>query len=476
VAPFYFRQRQPGGVDVDAGLGFFWSRDRRRHTHTLVAGPYFHRLSRKALYSGVAPFALWEDSEERRRFYSIFGTFHFQDKREGGHTTIAPPLWFDRQRPNGRRIWAAVPFMAGGRRLYNFTRFGIAAPGFVDFFRIGKNHRFTGWVPFLFRYQKCGFQEDDASSCRYTVWGSAPLFLYGRDGQGRRTHGLLGLYYADRRPGGFRLLTLPFGVTWKKDESLSWYVATLGVKTTRTHRRTMFLPFFWRKAHRTEDTSTTVVPPIFVSRRRQDRRFLSAGLVFWQARQQHKVTTTILPPVFLHAHAWQQRRLTWLLPLFVRDDHKAKDSTFTMVPPLAYVQRRKGKDLDFVQFPLVWHIERGENEGTFGAFLWWDIRVKKTAVQLVPGVFTRVRKREGGITTVLGPGLAWWRKDGDDRHVRVLFGAFGGGVENGRRYATVFGAHIDRGPVSPAAKRTTKRQRRKMVTRTSGSSSVGRSS
>ena len=45
IVPLYFGQRQPGGVDVDASLLVVWSRDTTRHTHTLVAGPFYHRLS-----------------------------------------------------------------------------------------------------------------------------------------------------------------------------------------------------------------------------------------------------------------------------------------------------------------------------------------------------------------------------------------------------------------------------------------------
>src|SRR5690606_16410890 len=66
IAPLYFHQRQPGGVDVDAGLLFFWSRDRTRRTHTLVAGPFYHRLQRDKLLTGLGPLAYWEDSPKRR--------------------------------------------------------------------------------------------------------------------------------------------------------------------------------------------------------------------------------------------------------------------------------------------------------------------------------------------------------------------------------------------------------------------------
>ncbi|MBX7084083.1 MAG: hypothetical protein K1X88_33045, partial [Nannocystaceae bacterium] len=467
VAPFYFRQRQPGGVDVDAGLGFFWSRDRTRRTHTIVAGPFFHRLSRTSLSTGFAPVAWWMDSEKRRRLIALPVIVHVANKQNREHTTVAVPFWFDRRRANGRRTWGAFPFAFGGRRLYNFTRFSLAPPGFVDVFRIQRNARFTGFAPLLWRYRKCGFLAADDPKCTYTLWGSAPLFVYGKDGQGRVTHGSL-LYVYDRKPGRVRLYTPLFGINNEPGKVLGWYAGPVGVRTSNTWRRTMVFPLWFRRAHRLEKRSLTLAaPPLFIARRREDRRFFEAGLVVWQSRQPHKVSTAVLPPLFFHSHAWAQRRLTWVFPLVLRDDNWGQDQTWTVIGPLAYIQRRRGENLDVVQFPLVWHIERGENRGTFGAFLWWDIERKGKHVQVVPGLFTRAAGRRADVR-VVGPGLAWWTRGRGategDFHWRVLLGLFGGGVEAGRRYVSIFGGRIDRGPGvapperKPRPKRTRKRR------------------
>jgi hypothetical protein len=473
VAPFYFRQRQPGGVDVDAGLGFFWSRDRRRHTHTIIAGPAFHRLSRKQIHTGVAPLYWWMDSEDKRRLIALPAVVHMENKAVGSHTTVAMPLWFDRLQANGRRTWAAFPFVFGGKRQYNFTRFSLVPPGYVDRFRLGRNYRFTGFVPLWFRYQKCGFKADDDPACAYELHGSFPLFLAGRDGRGRRTHGALGLYYFDRKPDGWRFYTLPFGLRHEPKKTLAWYFFPLYVKTTQTHNRVFLLPLYFRKAHRLEDESTTVIaPPLYIGQHKRDQRWFEAGLLVWQFRQQHKVSTAIVPPVFFHGHAYAERRLMWVLPLFLRDNHMARDTAWTTIFPALYVQRRKGENLDLVQFPLVWHIERGENQGTFGAFVWWDIRRKGKTTQLVPGLFAR-HATPSRDTKVIGPGLAWWirgqGKDEGDLHWRALFGIFGGGREKDVRYVALFGAKIPvRGgrerraqPGERPAKKTAKRKRRR---------------
>ncbi|MCA9653550.1 MAG: hypothetical protein H6712_02125 [Myxococcales bacterium] len=472
VAPFYFRQRQPGGVDVDAGLGFFYSRDPTRHTHTLVAGPAFHRLSRERIHAGVVPLYWWMDSTTKRRLIALPMTIHVEDKSKNSYTTLSIPLWFDRRQANGRRTWGAFPFVFGGRSLYAITRFSVAPPGYFDVFRLRRNIRFTGYVPLLFRYQKCGFRIEDEASCQYTLWGSAPLFLYGRDGQGRRTHGAL-VYYWDRRPEGIRLYTPVFGVTNEPGKTLGWYAGPVGRRTTNTWVRTHVFPLYFRRSHRLEDRSFTLAaPPLFISRVRKDQRFFEAGLLVWQFRQPHRVATAVVPPVFFHSHAYAERRLTWVLPLFLRDDHWAKDQTWTALGPVLYVQRRKGEDLDFVQFPLVWHIERGPTEFTFGAFAWWDVRTKKgKMLQLVPGAFTRWATPERD-TKIIGPGLGWWTKGRGategDLHWRALFGLFGAGVEAGTRYIAILGRKIPRGAAvrvdpkgSSGAKGSTSRRERR---------------
>jgi hypothetical protein len=305
-----------------------------------------------------------------------------------------------------------------------------------------------------------------------------PFFMYGKDGQGRRTHGALLAYYWDRSKNGTKLYTPLFGLNNQPGKELGWYAGgpLLAVKTTNTHRRVMVFPLYYRKAHRLEDRSLTlVVPPLYVGRMREERKFFQVGLLYWQARKPHKVTVAAAPPIFLYQYAYEQRRLYWFLPLFIRDNNMAEDTAWTAVPVL-YTQRRKGENLDFVQFPLIWHIERGENQGTFGAFVWWDIRRKGKMFQTVPVLFSRAKNKKRDLK-VIGPGLGWWTKglgqNAGNRSWRALFGLFGGGVENGRKYVSIFGGRIDRGPAPGAAtpaggasaKPTSKRALRKLERR-----------
>ena len=451
LVPFYFRQRQPDGVDVDAGLPFFFSRDKHRKTHTLVVGPGFHRKSRTALNAGIVPLYWWHDDEKLRRLVSLPLVYHTLNKQSGARTTVAVPFWFDFRRANGSRAWVAFPFAIGNKKLHNFTRFGIAAAGYVDIFRLAKNYRFTGVVPLAFRYQKCGFREGDDPKCAYTLYGSYPLFMYGSDGNGRVTHSALSLYYFDKDKRGTSFFTPIGGARVRPGEELIWYAGPVGRGVTRKHITTAAFPLFFHRKHRTKNKHTTLVaPPLFAAHRDGESRWFEAGLVFWQFRKPHKISTAILPPVFFLSESYAERRLHWLLPLYLRDNKMGEDKTFTSIFPFLYFQRRDGKHFDVVQFPLVWHIERGKNSGTVAAALWWDIRVRGTTTQVLPGIFFRRENRKKQELGVIGPGLGWWTRDNHKRtpamHWRALFGIVGGGNQDGQRYFSFFGARIKLDP------------------------------
>ena len=215
VVPFYFGQRQKDGVDVDASVIFVWSRNRARRTHTIVAGPFYHRLTRDKVITGLGPLSYWEDSPERRLLFVTPLVFSLENKLERKRTTVALPFWIDTEPNTSRRFWMAFPFVLGSHRKHDFTKAGIAFPLFYDIHRLHRNFRFTGVVPLLFRYQKGGFLAEDEAADRYTLWGSFPAFFYGRDGKGRRTHSALGLYLWDKDPEGWKLFTPLVGVAQK---------------------------------------------------------------------------------------------------------------------------------------------------------------------------------------------------------------------------------------------------------------------
>lgn len=480
LVPLYFRQRQPGGYDIDAGLGFFWGRNRTRHTHTLIAGPFFHHKTRKALHTGLAPFSYWMDSVEKRRLIALPLIVHDEDKLTGRSTTLALPFWVDRKLPNGRRTWMAFPFVFGREYAFDFTRASIAPPGYFDILRLRQNYRFTG-TPFLFRYQKCGFQQGDDDACRYTLWGSFPLFFVGKDGKGRRTHSVLGLYWADKDPGGKKFYTLLGGYQYRPNERTRWYAGPLYRDVTKTHATTAFFPLFFHRKHRTMDRGLTLVaPPLFIQQRRDDRRWFEAGLLVWQFRSPAKVTTVVAPPIFGMQHTYKERKLSWLAPLYVDDNSFGNDERWTSVLPGLYVQHRKGDRKQIIQVPFVWHFAQRDRHTTVGVPLWYDFRRNDKRTRVVPALyFGREQGPEKAREKlrVIGPGLAWWRTSPGSRHWSALLGLFGGGHEGEQRYMHLFGrriklkgkAKVDASPeakpdagdaTAPQAKRSKKESRR----------------
>ena len=443
LLPLYARSRQPGGYDIDAGLLWFWGRNETRHTHTLLIGPFYRHLSRKSVNTGLAPLTWWHDSETKRRFVALPLIFHSQEKDTGKLTTLAFPLWFDRRLQNGRRTWMAFPFLVGRKGQHNFTRFSVAPPGFFDIFRLRKNTRFTGFVPLLFRYQKCGFKLEDDDKCRYTLWGSFPLFFYGKDGMGRRTHSALGLYWADKDPGGKKFFTLLGGYEYRPNERTRWYGGPLYRDVTKTHATTALFPLFFHKKHRTASQRTLIIaPPLYIGKRKDDRRWWQAGLMAWQFRNPAKVTTVLFPPVFGHQHAYKERKLTWLAPLFVHDNNFGNDERWFSLPPALYVQHREGDRRQIIQFPLVWHFgSRDRHTTVAGGVMWWDFRRPGTRTQLVPGLYFHRTKGQRKLT-MAGPLLAWWTKSPTEKSWRALLGLFGGGTIEGQKYVALFGAKI----------------------------------
>lgn len=452
IAPFYFRKREPGGFDVDAGPGFYWSRDQRRRTHTLIAGPFFHRLSRKGLHTGIFPLTWWKDSVDRHHFVALPLIFHTENKRARTHTTVGFPLWFDRQRAPNRRTWLAFPFVLGREFPSYFTRVGIGAPGIIDTFSLKKNRRLTGWLPFFFRYQKCGFQKRDPEGCRYTAYGSFPLFFYGKTKNGDRlAHSALALYYYERNKARRKFFTPLAGIDREPGKRMTWYAGPIYRSVTNDKIRHGIVPFYMHGRDRLVDRQTTLIlPPLFISQHKEDRRWFEAGLLAWHFRSQHQVVTLVAPPIFGHQHTYAERKRSWLLPIYWDDHQMGKGSRSSAIFPLLWFRNRNTKGSTAIQFPFWWDFKRGEDRRTrlFLPPLWIDVqRSKHHRTRMIPGLwYHRARRRKD--TTVLGPGLAWWTHHEDpnpndqipaNRDWRVLFGIFGGGRKEGRPYFSLVG-------------------------------------
>ncbi len=490
--PFYMRRRQPGGIDLDAGLLWMYGRNETRQTHLLVAGPFFHRLSRKALHTGVAPLTWWKDSEDARHFIALPLIYHFQNKANGERTTVGLPFWFDRVRPDGSRVWFAFPAAIGVKGRHNYTRVGLGALGYLDVFRLSRrsripnekedafalnlrggadgvlpSFRLSGWLPFYFRYDQCGYRKSEDPKCRYTVRGSFPLFMYGSSAAGRKTHAAGLLYYSDRRPNGARkFFTLLGGYAKDPGKRLTIYGLTFVRDVSNDVSLTTVLPLFWHKQSRRPDalrSTTWVLGPLYTAQRNGDKRWFQTAGVFWQFRTPVKVSTAVVPPIFFRQHVFKARKLSWLLPLYV-DDHKmVDDERWTVAFPLLTVDHRDKQARSFVQFPLVWHFKRDASHATtIGLPLYYDIKRKNKRLTMVPFVYAR-RMSPTLTRHIIGPFLARWDREQEGAlsslHWRALIGMVGGGRVGSERYMQLFWLKIRLKPESAAqATRRLKRE------------------
>jgi hypothetical protein len=336
------------------------------------------------------------------------------------------------------------------------------------------------------RYQKGGFHAEDDARSRYTLWGSFPLFFYGHDDLGRRTHSALALYWWDKNPEGWKFFTLLAGVGQQKGKQLTWYAPLIYRKVTNEQHTTFVWPVFaYHKGYRKDangkpykDISTTwVLPPLFIGRHLEDRQWWQSTLLVWQFRRPHKVSTAVLPPIFFLQDSYRQRRLHWLLPLYLRDNNMAKGEAWTAIIPGLYVQHRNKKHNNAVQFPLMWHFDNPKRRVTVGVPLWYDVRLPKrgVATQVVPLLYAR-RQTERKIGHMVGPGLAAWRREAEGQppalHWRALFWMFGGGNDDGQRYMWLFGAKIKLAPKALAPRKARRRDAKQPESEAAGNETL----
>lgn len=481
--PFYMRRRQPGGIDLDAGLLWMYGRNKTRKTHLLIAGPFYHRVSRKGLHTGVVPLTWWKDTEDSRHLVALPLVYHFQNKANGERTTVGLPFWFDRVRPDGSRVWFAFPAAVGTRGRHNYTRVGLGAVGYLDIFRLSRrtripnekedafalnlrgnaegvlpSFRFSGWLPLYFRYDQCGFRKSDDPACRYTVRGSFPFFMYGSNAAGRKTHAAALLYYFDRRPNGARkIFTLLGGYAKDPGKRLTIYGLTFVRDVSNEVSLTTVIPLFWHKQSRRPDalrSTTWVLGPVYTAQRNGDKRWFQTAGLFWQFRTPVKVSTAIIPPIFFRQHVFKERKLSWLLPLYLDDNKIGSSERWTVAFPLLAFDHRKKEARSFVQFPLVWHFKRDASHSTTLGFpLYLDIKRAKKRVTMVPFLYAR-RSTPTLKRHIIGPFLARWDREKEGAltslHWRALVGVVGGGRVGSERYMQVFWLKIPLKPESAA--------------------------
>ena len=144
----------------------------------------------------------------------------------------------------------------------------------------------------------------------------------------------------------------------------------------------------------------------------------------------------MFPPVFFIQDSYKQRRIHWLLPLYLRDNNMAKGEAWTSIMPALYVQHRSLEHNNAVQFPILWHFDNPKRRVTIGGFSGTTSAASERGVttQVLPAIYAR-RETSEQVGHMIGPGLATWRREAEGQppalHWRALFWIVGGGNEGG---------------------------------------------
>jgi hypothetical protein len=291
--------------------------------------------------------------------------------------------------------------------------------------------------------------------------------MYGSNAAGRKTHAAALLYYFDRRPNGARKLFTPLG-GYAKDpgKRLTVYGLTFVRDVSNDVSLTTVLPLFWHKQSRRPDalrSTTWVLGPLYTAQRNGDKRWFQTAGLFWQFRTPVKVSTAVVPPIFFRQHVFKERKLSWLLPLYLDDNKIERGERWSVAFPLLTVDHRNKQARNFVQFPLVWHFKRDATHSTTVGFpLYYDIKRKNKRLTMVPLLYAR-RTSPTLKRHIIGPFLARWDREQEGAlsslHWRAVVGMFGGGRVGSERYMQLFWLKIRLKPETAAqASRRLKRE------------------
>lgn len=432
--PTYFRRRTTDGYAVDTLFPLFW-RSRGPGYGATVVGTWFARWTPDRYSTGLLPLYVYTRTPKRRLLASPVFVRHenvqegtrqtwsllfFHASRPDGYTNVVFPLWWARQR--GPRT---------GQVLF---------PLFWRFVDDDQKTAFTLAGPFLSR----------RNGNRYTN-GVLPLLWYSRDpDNGIASHAVLPFFYERHGRQERMVLTLPFGYRRAPDRGW-WYVGPLFRRTTWNTSFTTLVPLWFEHWNRVTETRTRVVPPLLhYSRKSPDRALSGFLLLFWRHRDITS-STTLGIPLFWDFHSFHQRRLTMLLPLFVRHRSEVTGQTYTLAPLL---YRRSGPtDSATVLFPLVWDFRSPERSTTFVFPVYagfkrpdWEGRY------IFPNIWYRTGRGPAAGTSRLFVFPLWEsrvRRPGDYMW-EVLLGLFGYERIGRNRYVKVLFYPFEIEPVAPA--------------------------
>ena len=135
-----------------------------------------------------------------------------------------------------------------------------------------------------------------------------------------------------------------------------WYVGPLYVSDTTESRTRALFPLYLGHYDKPTETQTRVIVPLLHFSRSDPRKSLSTFLALFWRRTDVTSATTLVLPFYYDVLDYRLKRLTMLLPLFIRHSNQVTGES-TWLLPLFY-SHSTPTESTHVLFPLVWDFKR----------------------------------------------------------------------------------------------------------------------
>jgi len=418
----------------------FWHFKDKDRT-TTVAGPVYVKTSDEGWKAGVAPL-LFLGSDKKGSHQVLFPIFwHLRDHEEETDTWVAGPGFYHKSKRS--RVFGLVPVFAAGTR--NGTSFQAVLPplflrraneekGTSDML-IGPYYQWKepgerGRLFFPLVYHRSGDDESSSTAVlpfafykrtQYSKLLVTPVGGFKRDDKAGVFQGIFGPYVWHYGPETSGFALLPVFYRWKKpqEQSTTTIVFPLFVRhVSPTESNHVVFPFFWR--FKDEKASSLVLFPLYW--RVREKAGFRADVVFplyWDIRNKDR-WARVIGPVFAHEDKKEELYQAGVVPLAYYHRNK-KGSTFASLPLVFYRNNFKQKKRTWVVGPF-WYVKGEEEKAAGFAPLFWYKRSPTDEYTIVlPVAWHFGNPSEKKSTTVVGPWFYMRRGEEKTTGVAPLF-------------------------------------------------------
>ena len=369
IFPLYWRTRAEGGVNADVVFPLYWN-IRTPERKLMIVGPVFSHKGKETYHAGILPI-----------------TYYYRN-RQGSHLGALPFIYYTNDFVAKKRTWVVGP-------LYHRRYEKGSATGLLPLFfhKSTPKRKYTVVVPLFWHFAK---PEEQTSTTfagpffyhrkkDYRSAGLAPLFFTSWDNNGGKTIALAPLFYRRSEIARSALFTPLFGWDRSPDKNL-WYAGPYVQKTTKESTLNIFAPLFLRHRNHPQGETSMLALPLYYGNWSAEK---SLHVIFPLVVAHRTVDTsaTVVLPLFWDFNDKHLSRTTLLFPFFLRHRNHQADSTTYVVPPVLI--RDRPDALDVLLFPLVWHFGGQQESTTVALPLFVDVKRNKKRTTVVFPFFWR---------------------------------------------------------------------------------------